>query len=317
MISVPLRPTLGQFLDIKANSVNTNFRDRGFSAPDAIRWDTLATIAPDGPLPDPQNWKRRRHATAAFTHSTTLAEAAEIDRPGPVPAPPERPDARPAAGCWSEVFGGAEAVPLDAALARLFPDDCERSEQLRTNFWHIAAPGCDPLAAMAGTITATGFEKYFRRCGSVAEFLEEITPAGDGSAPSFYYGVCLGADRRALAAAWEDASAESWALIEGEGEREFRLLTKRSADDGGRDHCRTITVNPGALRRFEFNGDDGKPRAAGSLAEILESFALQKFAGLRLGDWQVIRQRPWWGEIDLDEFVPWMEPEEFMDTLNT
>jgi hypothetical protein len=93
----------------------------------------------------------------------------------------------------------------------------------------------------------------------------------------------------------------------------MRLLTKQRADDGGQDRCRTIAVSAGAARKFAFAGSNGALQEAGALAEILEFFGLQKFTGLKLGAWQVIRHNPWWGGIDFDELVPWLEPEGYMN----
>ena len=64
---------LGNFLSLKSNSINTNFREHGFT----ICQHSQAVLKSSG-LPDFQHWKKRVHPTAGFHKNTTMEEADRI-----------------------------------------------------------------------------------------------------------------------------------------------------------------------------------------------------------------------------------------------
>jgi hypothetical protein len=66
---------LGQLLNLKANSINTNLRDHGFVI-DATQSRDISSKF--GSLPHIKNWKVRRHGAIRWTAATTDTEAEQI-----------------------------------------------------------------------------------------------------------------------------------------------------------------------------------------------------------------------------------------------
>ena len=62
-------------LDLKANSINTNLRDHGFKIVDN---DPVADLEGLQPLPDLNNWRKRKNAFAEFSRDSTIKDADEI-----------------------------------------------------------------------------------------------------------------------------------------------------------------------------------------------------------------------------------------------
>jgi hypothetical protein len=73
---------LGQFLKIRANSINANFRENGLDNPElipSVQLLRLAATLPGLQLTGFQNWKKRKHTTGTFTPMMPLEDAAELD----------------------------------------------------------------------------------------------------------------------------------------------------------------------------------------------------------------------------------------------
>lgn len=66
---------LGNYLNLKSNSINTNFRAHHFAIENASIED-IQKLYPD--LPDIKNWKVRRNTTYVFNHQTTEKDAEGI-----------------------------------------------------------------------------------------------------------------------------------------------------------------------------------------------------------------------------------------------
>jgi hypothetical protein len=66
---------LACFLDLRANSINTNFRDHGF---EITRLSKVELIDEFPHLPSLNNWKKRRHRDCLFTASSTLEDVERI-----------------------------------------------------------------------------------------------------------------------------------------------------------------------------------------------------------------------------------------------
>jgi hypothetical protein len=201
-------------------------------------------------------------------------------------------------------------VPIDAAAAALFPDDAQvgpaRVAQLRTNFMHIAARDMDEHSVMERALTADAFAAVFLRFGSpsgVRAALEDLTPqTATQNSPTFYCGVCIGADRHGLMQCWNGATEGSWALVEGETPDTFTLLTRRRLRDGGMDRAHTISVDPTAeTARFTFRDHLGRTGSAGNLVGIRVAFELPIYTGLKLREWDIVKQEQ--SFMDSDDFV--------------
>jgi hypothetical protein len=143
---------LGEFLALRSNTINTNFRDHGFE----IVPCTAEHLKSDFGLTDTRHWKKRKNAN--FTIATTVADAAQIR-------------------C------GLDRVPssdFSESLRKLIRDDpgqllelqklrfgLERDEQwfirlfdFLTDFWRRIAHGCvsasfADIASELGTVTET------------------------------------------------------------------------------------------------------------------------------------------------------------------
>jgi hypothetical protein len=337
--------TLGEFLKVKANSINTDFRQHGFNDAERLTPDELRAIAAplgDVTLQDAQNWRRRSHKDAAFNSSTTEDAAIELNsrwwvacmcevaarrRDGPAAAalPQQHSfvfgDGRPlpvdvaaalalAQRHWSAVFGDERSVPVDAAAVALFPDDAAagpaRVAQLRTNFTHIVAGDMDARSVMERVLTVDVFTAFFLRFGSpsgVRAALEDFTPhTATQVSPTFYCGVCIGADRRGLMQCWNDATEGSWALVEGATPHTFTLLTRSRFRGDGQDCEHTLWVDPTAeTARFGFKDDSGRTGTAANLAGIREAFGLTSYSGIRLSEWDIVKQEQ--ARMESDDFM--------------
>jgi hypothetical protein len=73
---------LVKLLNVKSNSLNTNFREHGFSNLGMIPQDQLFRLAANLPglqLKNLRNWKKRKHITDIFTPMMTLEDAIDWD----------------------------------------------------------------------------------------------------------------------------------------------------------------------------------------------------------------------------------------------
>lgn len=64
---------LGSFLELKSNSINTNFREHGFQICPYTSAQSSVSI-----LPDVQHWKKRRHQTDGLTRQSSFIDAESI-----------------------------------------------------------------------------------------------------------------------------------------------------------------------------------------------------------------------------------------------
>ncbi|KAH0794182.1 hypothetical protein GPJ56_001785 [Histomonas meleagridis] len=66
---------LAEYLLLKPNSINTNFREHGFAIVDCPIDEIISTF---GALPDVKNWKKRWNPKGQFNRNTTIKEAESI-----------------------------------------------------------------------------------------------------------------------------------------------------------------------------------------------------------------------------------------------
>jgi hypothetical protein len=299
---------LAQFLSVAPNSINTNFREHGFSPPEPVRPQCLATLVPGHKCCDWLHWKQRRHELGQFTAATTSREASNLDlRWHSISMVQERsrtlsvtsPFQAAAMAQWDMFAGTRTFVPLDDIAWALAPE--AGFEQLRINIIHLLAHELSSHEIISGTVPFEAFLSFFHRYGSSTECrrqLQKLTPIktfANPIRPVFYIGFCLGANRRALAEAWSKATVDSWAFIEGPASGTFHLLVKKMSADR-EDAPISISVNPAADRaRFIIEGERG---GFPDLLAVVKHFGLMKESGLRLPEWQEISQQEW----DLEMF---------------
>ena len=66
---------IGSFLNLRSNSINTNFRAHGFQIIETPVTDVISWF---GNLPDINNWKRRKNVLFKWTTQTTPEEADNV-----------------------------------------------------------------------------------------------------------------------------------------------------------------------------------------------------------------------------------------------
>jgi hypothetical protein len=93
---------IGDFLKLKANSINTNLRDHGFVIDSHLHAAYLGFAS----LPDAKNWKVRSNPSVSWSSATTDAEAGQI---------PAR-----------ELRGGLELVPAQQQPPALIPETLQQ-----------------------------------------------------------------------------------------------------------------------------------------------------------------------------------------------
>jgi hypothetical protein len=97
----------------------------------------------------------------------------------------------------------------------------------------------------------------------MCRLLEEITPdnltispiGDENSRPFFHIGICLSVDRLTFAQSWDKATAGSWALLEGQRNRQLVLLTKTPTIVGECHH--DISIEPAQDAPFVVRGNEG------------------------------------------------------------
>jgi hypothetical protein len=305
---------LSVFLGIKCNSINANFREHDFTPPKSVPLERLCRlrISLKGSAAFERHiWKQRKHQTATFKRTTTLEEAARLSarswsvfRAQPVRSLVlDDPSNDQALEEWSRHFRLHESAAMDSLLHAFIPqrdgDDLKYVQQLHQNFSHLCSLWRDPESLMGGTVSITAFISFFRCFGAptgVREQIEEITvsdpQAISATAPGFIDGVCIGFGKAQLGERWAEASPESWALIEGEEEGTFRLLTRSRQIDNNQDRCRTIWIDTTRQEeRIGFKKDeDGEIIHVPNVAALLASLGLIKYAGLQMVNEDFIRQ---------------------------
>jgi hypothetical protein len=227
---------LGQFLNLRANSVNTNFREHGFQHPEVMRSEKLIWYVPalrDQSIPEIGHWKRRKHVQPfnRFLTNTQIVELDALSRH----LFNERPNSRfvdAAQGQWQTAVGSAATAPLQALIRALVPGQGDRIETIRVNLTHLLSREMDIRSLMTGEVSFNAFLRLFLRYGSPAGFVEQLDGvtlvdfACSGSVPSFENGMCFGMDRRLFAESWARAPPKTWALMEGEEEGTLKLIIK-------------------------------------------------------------------------------------------
>jgi hypothetical protein len=219
---------------------------------------------------------------------------------------------------WFQHFQFAESEPMETVLGTFLPelgtDNPQYLLQLRTNFDHLCSVWRDPESLMKGTVSLKTFISFFRCFGSpigIREQLEEITvqdsEAFSATNPCFIDGICIGFGKSLLAARWATASPETWMLIEGEQEGTFRLLTRSRQADMDQDRCRTIWIDTTNLeQRLGFKlEEDGEMIHVANLSDLLTSLQLVKYAGLQVGNMDIVRHSSTSLEQGSDRFEDW------------
>jgi hypothetical protein len=315
---------LGAFLGIKSNSINTNFREEGFTPPRVIPKQWLVRQHPclQGIEPNEATyWKKRKHADLQFTPTMAAEQAIALGakcrlafrrnriqqaQQGKKELLPFRksPSSEQATQQWAKHFRSAQWAPLDDVLNAFLPmtnyDFAWHIDQLRVNFTHLCSRWMKSEAFLSRELTLGAFIAFFHCFGSsrgVRARLEEITPAESlpGPFPWFYVGICLGANKRCFEESWRMAEADTWALVDGEKEDTFQFLTRARTVDGNQDRCRTVwvnTTNEQQLLSFQIN-DDGLLTSVPNVSALLESLGLFNHTGLRLNQSDVVKQSPW------------------------
>jgi hypothetical protein len=308
---------LSQFLGVKGNSINTNFRQHGFTAPKLVTLEQLRQLRPSSQgfrLADERNWKHRKHQIDTFRPTTTLEEAATLGdqswrafrthQVGVLPI--EDPQNNEARNQWSRQLGFVDSVPMDIVLPAFISqqenDDPRHITQLRVNFGDLCSFWRDSESLMKGTLSITAFIPFFRCFGSpsgIQQQIEEITDSRAAGmvmkSPRFIDGICIGVQKDSFAERWATAAPETWALIEGEQEGTFRLLTRRCRMDLYEDRSRIVWIDvTNVEKRMGFKKiADGQIMWVANVSALLDSLELQKQAGLGLEDRESVKQCSW------------------------
>jgi hypothetical protein len=257
---------LSEFLQVKPNSINANFREHGFTTPQSVDFEQLRrfrTIFQRYASVDKHAWKQRKHRTDAFKSTTTLDEAAVLSaeswsvfRGQQIRRSPLEHSANDQArDQWFQHLPSVESVRMEMVLPAFLPqwpnDNPQYVHQLRINCAHLCSVWRDAESLMKGTISITSFVSFFRCFGSpigIRRQIEEITVPDSEvisttMSPRFIDGICIGFRKSLISERWATASPETWALIEGVEEGTFRLLTRCRRVDMDQDKCRTIWID--------------------------------------------------------------------------
>jgi hypothetical protein len=155
---------LAAFLDIHPNSINTNFRQHGFTDPISIHPNQLARLHEglhEVHFSEAQHWTKRKHGAGTFTSKTTPEEVATLDIESRFAfranqfqqlqqqrlrwvIGPESAVSAQARTQWEMFFPSALSAPFNEVTAAFLPkhstDDEAHVDQLRINFAHLWSP---------------------------------------------------------------------------------------------------------------------------------------------------------------------------------